>query len=97
MKLLTKEEVQVIAGGNAGSTMRDVCNDNNYPDSATITYSSTEGGSLGLGGTLGSRASTTVTVTTTCGELRGGSGSIGGNQTSGDGVGPGGTIIPFSG
>lgn len=99
MKLLTNKQVNIVSGGDAGSTMLDICNDNSYPDSATITYTSTESGSFGLGDAVGTKATTTVSVSTTCGDLRGTSGSegSGGNQAAGDGVGPGGTIIPFGG
>lgn len=76
MRELTVMEMDMVAaadgdGGSASAAVdsaRNVCQNNGLPDSTKVTISWEVGGSIGIGTTNTSNA-TTIEVETTCGEL----------------------------
>lgn len=73
MRILASDALPLAAGGtgekSATERALNICNDNNFPDSTRIEISVNNKGSVGISEFKISQ-NATVTIETTCGELR---------------------------
>lgn len=79
MRNLALDEVKIVAGGNGSSTNNDsgtatnriveTCREQNLPDSTKVSVVHTGSGGWDVMGN-GTRTSTTITVTATCGDAK---------------------------